>query len=310
MTALLDARVVFGQGANSLLRSAGRRTRHSHVWHRGSLGELRQHVPGPFTLAPFRHGDKTNPLLQVVCNADGLPLGVVSSSYALLDHGDLVDSLVHSLDQCGLDTTEYPAEMYVGDGGASFGLRLVFSDLVYDPGDGHPVAGRVELLNSVNRTLPFRLIMGFFRFVCSNGLVVGESVTNLLEIHRKGRVDVPRLREVVAESMRRLQEGSAIFRTMHRTVIPDGFSARLLAAVTGAWGEREAQAVQVALVGGTYQGVQVPGMIAPVETLWGVYNALTWIAGRSRDLVRQVTMGGTAHRIMEETIKIYGIKLN
>ena len=310
MAAPLDARAVFGQGANSLLRSAGRRTRHIHVWHRGTLGELRQHVPGRCTLAPFRHGDKANPLLQVVCNGDGMPLGVVSAAYALLDHGDLVDSLVDALKQCGLDAREYPAELYIGDGGARFGLRLVFPDLVCDPGDGHPVAGRIELLNSVDRSLPLRLVMGFFRFVCSNGLVVGASVTNLLEIHRTGRVDVLRLKEVVAEGMKGLQEKSAVFGAMYRTEIPAGFTARLLAGVGEAWGQREAAEIGRAFDGGTYRGVEIPGTTAPVENLWQAFNLLVWISGRSRDLARQVAMVEVAHRIFAEALKASGISFN
>jgi len=230
MATILDARRVFGRGANSLLRSASRMTKHSHVWHRGAFGELRCHVPGKFTLAPFQHGDMRNPHLRVLCSAEGMPLAVVSSAYALLDHGDLVDSLVHSLYQWGLDAREYPAELYVGDNGARFGLRLVFPTLVCDPGDGHPAAGQIELLNSVDRSLPLRLVMGFLRLVCSNGLVVGEGVTNLLEIHRKGRADVLHLQEVVAKGMRGLQEKSTVFGAMYRTGIPKGFTPRFLPA--------------------------------------------------------------------------------
>jgi hypothetical protein len=76
----MDAQRVFGNGADSLLRSATRKTRHSHVWHRGTLGELRQYVPGPFTLTPFQHGDKANPLYQAVISDQSLPLAIVTGS--------------------------------------------------------------------------------------------------------------------------------------------------------------------------------------------------------------------------------------
>jgi hypothetical protein len=43
----------------------------------------------------------------------------------------------------------------------------------FDPGDGNPMALRLELLNSVDGSTRFRALMGWFRFVCSNGLVIG-----------------------------------------------------------------------------------------------------------------------------------------
>jgi hypothetical protein len=306
----MDAREVFGRGASNLLKSPRRQTKHRHVWHHGTLGELRRQVPGKFTLAPLRHDDKMNPLLQVVCNGDGMPLGVVSSSYVLVDHGELVEALVHALNQSGLDPAGYPAEVYVGDNGARFGLRLVFPDLVYDPGDGHPVAGRVEVLNSVDRSLPLRLVIGFFRFVCSNGLIVGETMTNLLEIHRRGRIDVLRLQEVVAKGLRGLQEKSAIFAAMYRTGIPEGFTTRLLASAGKAWGRRETEEIGGAFDSGTYRGVEIPGISPPVVNLWQAFNVLVWVAARSRDLARQVGMVEAAHKIFAETLKTYSISLN
>jgi hypothetical protein len=306
----MDAREVFGRGATSLLRSPRRQAKHSHVWHHGTLGELRRRIPGPFTLAAFQHGGKVNPLLQVVCDGDGLPLATVSPSYMLIDHGDLVDSLVRGLNRAGLDPTGYPAEMYVGDNGARFALRLVFPDLVYDPGDGHPVAGQVQLLNSVDRSLPLRLAIGFFRFVCSNGLVVGEAVTNLHEIHRKGRVDVLRLQEVVSKGLKGLQEKSMLFEAMYQTEIPEGFTTRLLTVAGEAWGRRQAAEIGRALEGGTYRGVEIPGIGAPAVNLWQALNVLVWVSARSRDLARQVAMIEVAHRIFTEAVKGHGITLH
>ncbi len=53
--------------------------------------------------------------------------------------------------------------------------------MIYNPGDRKPIATRIEMVNSMDRTLPFRLTIGYFRFVCANGLVwggIGEGSTS------------------------------------------------------------------------------------------------------------------------------------
>jgi len=310
MATPLDARQVFGQGASVLLQAATRKAKHSHVWRRGSLGELRQHVPGPFTLTPFQHGDKANPLYQTVISDQGLPLAIVTGSYALINHCDLVDSLAHALEQSGLDATEYPAEFYLGDQGAKFGFRLALADFSYDPGDGYPVSGLVEIVNSADRSLPFGLSMGHLRLVCSNGLKILESTFTLAELHLKGRLDQAMVDEAIARGLAQIRRCPAAFRTLHRTGIPEGFTARLLSSIGGAWGVAAAKELERAFEGGTYRKVKIPGISTPVETLWQSYNVLVWIAGRSRDLASQVATVKAAHRIFAETLRAHGINFN
>ena len=310
MATPLDARQVFGQGASVLLQAATRKAKHSHVWRRGSLGELRQHVPGKFSLVPFQHGDKVNCLYQTVVSDQGLPLAIVTGSYALLNHCDLVDSLAHALEELGLDATEYPAELYIGDDGAKFGFRLALADFSYDPGDGYPVSGLVEIVNSADRSLPFGLSMGHLRLVCSNGLKILESTFTLAELHLKGRLNQAMVDEAIAHGLELLPRKATAFRTLHRTGIPEGFTARLLSSIGGAWGVAAAKELERAFEGGTYRKVKIPGISTPVETLWQSYNVLVWVAARSRDLARQVATVEAAHGVFAETMKSYGISFN
>ncbi|TAK84814.1 MAG: DUF932 domain-containing protein [Betaproteobacteria bacterium] len=56
----------------------------------------------------------------------------------------------------------------------------------YDPGDGHPLALRLVCLNSVDGTTPMRMLLGWYRFVCANGLAVGTTRCEWRLVHREG----------------------------------------------------------------------------------------------------------------------------
>jgi len=306
---LFNPEEAFENAAGNFIRSARRKAIHSHKWFRGSFGDISRHLPGKFTLAPFRHGDIVNPLYQAVCNDKGLPLAIVSKSYALVSHCDAVDSLEEALHRIGKDINVYPAEIYIGDSGAKFGLRLVLSDIVMNPGDNHPVAGRIELLNSVDRTLPLRLTMGYFRFVCSNGMIIENATTNLLEIHKKGQVDQVKLDEVVAGGLSRLKTKSWTLEAMYRTDIPKGFILDLLKRIRKVWGKSEAAAIEGVWTKGIYRKVEVPGINVPALNLYDIYNTLTWISGRSRDLPSQVRLSETAHNMLSGVLRAHRISL-
>lgn len=307
---LFDPTEVFQNSAGNYVKTATRKTIHSHQWYRGIFKDISNHIPGKFALLPFQHAGIVNPLYHMVCNDKGLPVSIVSRSYALIDHCDVVSSLTESLKQTGRDTSIYPVEIYIGDGGAKFSLRIILSDIVCEPGDGHPVAGRLQVLNSVDRTIPFRLNMDHFRLVCSNGLVMWESSFDLLEVHLKGRLDQLMIDQAVREGLKHLQGSGKSFEAMVATAIPNGFTMDLIDRMSQSWGRHEAKEISQAWTNGIYRKVQVPGVNTPAESVWDLYSTLTWVSGRSRDLAGQLKTSETAHRILAEALRKHGISLN
>ncbi len=307
---LFDPTEIFQNSTSNYVKTATRKTIHSHRWYRGIFKEMSKHIPGKFALMPFQHVGIVNPLYHMVCNDKGLPLSIVTKSYALIDHCDVVNSLTEALKQTGRDISIYPVEIYIGDGGSKFSLRIVLSDIVCDPGDGHPVAGRLQILNSVDRTIPFRLNMDHFRLVCSNGLRMWESSVDLLEVHLKGRLDQLMIDQAVREGLKHLQGSGKSFEAMVATEIPKGFTRDLLNQISKTWGRREAEEINQAWTQGIYRKVQVPGVNTPAATVWDLYSTLTWVSGRSRDLAGQLKTSETAHRILSEVLRKHGISLN
>ena len=307
----IDPEEIFKNSASQHVKTSARKTIHSHKWYRGTFEGISQHVPGRFALVPFKHEGMTNPLYHTVINDVGLPLSIVSSkSYALIDHCVVVDSLARSLKELGRDISTYPAEMYVGDGGCKFGLRVVLSDIALDPGDGYPVAGRVEILNSVDRSIPFRLNMGHFRLVCSNGLMMWKSTVDLLALHIKGRLDKDKVDGALAEGLKQLPRKGDSYKALYNTRIPPKFTGDLLESIQKVWGKPEAEEINQAWTHGVYRKAQVPGVNIPAETLWDLYSALTWISGRSMNLASQLKTSEAAHRILSEVLTAHGISLN
>jgi hypothetical protein len=305
-----DPEEIFKNTASNHVKTAARRTIHSHRWYRGTFKDISPHVPGPFSVVPFQHEGLVNPLYRVICSDKGMPLSIVTKSYVLIDHCDVVESLARSLRELERDIGLYPTELYIGDGGAKFSLRLVLPDIAFDPGDGHPVAGRVEILNSVDRSIPFRLNMGHFRLVCSNGLMMLKSTFDLLALHIKGKLDKDKVDGALAEGLKQLPRKGDSYRALYNARIPPKFTGDLLESIQKVWGNPEAEEINRAWADGIYRKAEVPGINVPAVSLWDIYNSLTWISGRSRDLASQLKTSETAHRILSEALEKYRISLN
>ena len=53
----------------------------------------------------------------------------------------------------------------------------------FDPGDDSRMALQLVCLNSVDGSTRFRVLMGWFRFICSNGLVIGVTQYDVRRRH-------------------------------------------------------------------------------------------------------------------------------
>ena len=68
--------------------------------------------------------------------------------------------------------------------GERMALSLYLPDnYTFDRGDGNKIAMRLECFNSVDGSTGFRALMGWFRFVCSNGLVIGVTLIDIRRRH-------------------------------------------------------------------------------------------------------------------------------
>lgn len=116
-----------------------------------------------------------------------VPVGVVSKRYCLVPHGEVAQSVRGALAASGVHPREMDAEVFLTVYGARMALFVRLPRRYdFDPGDGHPMALRLLCLNSVDGSSPLRMLLGWYRFVCANGLAVGTTQSELRLVHREG----------------------------------------------------------------------------------------------------------------------------
>ena len=116
--------------------------------------------------------------------AGGEGIGVVSKDYVLVPHTGVLDIASQALLDAEIPPEEVRAELKITEYGERMKLSLYLPDrFKFDPGDGHPMALRLECRNSVDGSTRFRALMGWFRLVCSNGLTIGVTHSDIRRRH-------------------------------------------------------------------------------------------------------------------------------
>jgi hypothetical protein len=131
-----------------------------------------------------------NPNFDLVVRRPGpdcffpVPVGMVSKTYRIVQHSEILDRV------CGYASKipgAKPGNVEVSM--TANGERVIIHvDLgeawVFSP-DGEPVGMQVICRNSVDGSSAIRLHLGWFRFVCSNGMVVGVTLGKARMAHKK-----------------------------------------------------------------------------------------------------------------------------
>ena len=111
------------------------------------------------------------------------PAGVVSANYGLVAHRNIFDVADAALRHAKVGTIT-KAHLAISEFGERMHLSLYFPDrFAFDPGDDNKMALRMEIINSVDGSSRLRILLGWFRFVCSNGLVVGVTQMDVRRRH-------------------------------------------------------------------------------------------------------------------------------
>jgi len=113
-----------------------------------------------------------------------IPVGVVSKDYVLMPHHAVLDIPTEALKAAEIAPENVRAELTITEYGERMALSLYLPDKYsIDPGDGEVMALRLECFNSVDGSSRFRVLMGWFRFVCSNGLIIGVTRADVRRRH-------------------------------------------------------------------------------------------------------------------------------
>jgi hypothetical protein len=151
-----------------------------------------QTVLPEFDLVPFTAGqdEPANPFLQQVMRRPlsaaerSIPVGVVSQTYSLAPHRDVAALCRKGLIDAGNEPGDLRYEVGLSELGEWMNFRIYFADRnSFIDAHGNKLDLRLECFNSVDGSSRLVILFGWFRFVCANGLVIGETKIEIRERH-------------------------------------------------------------------------------------------------------------------------------
>ncbi len=294
--------------------------------HFGSLKEITKVLPR-FERRPFRLGSD----LQVGDSSSGIkangdnkfwdlivrvpaledeletPVAVVSKRYKLIQHSRLLEKAVEAVKGAEIKPEEVTGQVALSPYGSRMLLSLILPDrFSYDPGDGKKVTLRFVCINSVDGTCRLTIMLGWFRLVCENGLIVGTSRISQRLIHNES-LELPNLAEILKEGISLAEQEKSAYEEWIRTPVSDG---QLTSWVDGPlckkWGVLAAARTYLICQRGCdgqfanpfekasphrkqmKVTAPVPGAPRKATNAYSVCQALAWIAKERRDLQEQV----------------------
>jgi hypothetical protein len=237
-----------------------------------------------------------------------VPVGVVSKAYTLVPHKEVLNMAIQAIEaNSQIDVSQVKAELTITEYGERMALSLYLPErFSFCPSDGHPLSLRLECFNSVDGSTRFRALMGWFRFVCSNGLIIGVTQSDIRRRHvgdlklsdigsvltsgieesewEKGNFEKWRKKEIepgqvvkwVEEDLRNKWGFKAAARAYH--ISTTGFDVQ----ITGPFKENTPTSIPVEKI------KRVQGAPLVSRNLYDLSQALAWLAKERRDLQEQL----------------------
>jgi hypothetical protein len=236
-----------------------------------------------------------------------VPVGVVSKEYVLVPHTEVLNIAAKAIDAANISSADVWAELVITEYGERMALSLYLPEKhSFDPGDGHRLALRLECFNSVDGSTRFRALMGWFRFVCSNGLIMGVTRSDVQRRHI-GDIGLSDVEAVLISGLKESENEKRNFEQWHNRVVHyNQFISWIKEELRKKWGfKAAARTYHICRTGydgdviGPYKNntpvtipmrkaVRVPGAPQESHNLYDVSQTLAWLAKERRDVMKQL----------------------
>jgi hypothetical protein len=287
-------------------------------FYEGSLKDIPQHVPD-FDRQDFTLGNKSeqpnlpNARLDTIIRKPFgterafVPIGIVSKEYVLIKHAEVIETATEAMKSLGTDPAEVQAELTLTEYGERMALSLYLPEkYTFIPIDGNELSMRLECFNSVDGSTRFRVMMGWFRFVCSNGLVIGVTQADIRHRHVEG-LNLGDVSKVLSFGLKGAEADKENFRKWQQKTIQGTALAQWVDEdLRRGWGFKAAtRAFHIARTGydveivGQYNGQKpttiktkqarrVPGSPAKSKNLFDISQVLAWLAKERHAIQEQL----------------------
>jgi hypothetical protein len=224
----------------------------THTYLRSTLAAIRENIPDferrSFGLAqPDLPVSSINERLDIMVrkpfrnDPHYIPIGLVSKEYQLVPHKEVLGAAIAACEKSKIALAEAQVDLTLTQYGERMGLRVFLpKQYDFDPGDGHPMAMRLECFNSVEGSLRFKVFIGWFRFVCSNGLIIGVTRTNFQHRH-DGDLSIADIATVLTSGLKEADKEKKRFEAWQARIIDQGHLVRWIEKhVSKTWGFKAA----------------------------------------------------------------------
>jgi hypothetical protein len=139
----------------------------------------------PVKEEPVSWGNDNAPAdrFKALVNPDtGQVFSIVSKDYKLIRHEravSLMENVLHKENRLG----RYKVKREIHNDGARIRQTYRFTDRKETISGDDAVSPELHLFNSYDTTWPFTVLLGAFRFVCGNGLVIGKKFLHFKRRH-------------------------------------------------------------------------------------------------------------------------------
>ena len=206
----------------------------------------------------------------IVDRDTGKLFSIVSKDYKLIRHEQAIDQIEETiLDTPKLGEYKVATEFYNDKG--RMRRTYVFPDISVDIAKNDTINPEIHLFNSYDTTWPFIVLLGAFRLVCSNGLVIGEKFLHIKKRHVFD-FDQIELNEQVSTALKRFElQGEEWKKWRNRQLTKTIYTGIMTAMKFGknAKEEIDQRIMQEADSYDEYKDF-------PIMNLWMFFNVITW----------------------------------
>lgn len=223
----------------------------------------------------------------------GKVFSIVSNDYQLIRHEDAISEVEKILRTTkDLNTWEVQTDFY-NDGGR-MRRKFYFRHCSVEIRNGDSVSPELQLFNSYDTTWPFIVLLGAFRFVCTNGLVVGKKFLCLRKRHVY-KMDRIGLREELSTALARFSKQTDEWKKWADQILSEtAYQTVMKQMQLGAKATKEIkEKIREEAGAETESGL-------PLISIWLFYNMLTWyITHKAASLNHQVEMERRLRKAMQ-----------
>jgi len=241
-------------------------------------------VEQPVMWGYYRDLHQADRYKAIVDSNTGKVFSIVSRDYRLIRHEEAVEQIERAISKTP-ELGEYRFKTKFYNHGGRMRRTYFFSDILVEIEREDEVNLELHLFNSYDVTWPFIVILGAFRFVCENGLVIGKEFFLLRKRHVYKLKQIG-IEEQVSTTIKRFSLQAEQWKEWANQPMTETTYNQVMNTME--FGKKALKEIRMHLsqdsVGYDYNGI-------PIISVWLFYNVLTWyITHKAASLNHKVEM--------------------